>query len=375
MTPHTRHSAREPLHILMVAPQLPPAVGGVETHIEQLSGELARLGHRVTLVGTAPQAGARRSEHPSGGLVDTILVRRPLAGTLLVPPPQLFRTVRRLADRTVDIVHLHAYHQPHAAISNLALPSTMPRVFSSYYHGVGHTSAARLAHPLYRTLLGRNLIQTQDQILCLSEAEQALLLKRFPTAATTVIPAGVTRPAAVEPFPHADNTRVALSVGRLETYKQFDRLIAATPEQVTLYIVGDGPERARLEQLARRANGGPVRLLGRADDVVLAALWARAEVYLAASRHESYGLTVGTAIAAGIPTVASDIAAHREIAGGMPGVHLVDCDAGRDSWAAAITRAFAGPRPTTAIPTPGETAQLTAEAYHAVLLRRRLLGR
>jgi glycosyltransferase involved in cell wall biosynthesis len=125
---------------------------------------------------------------------------------------------------------------------------------------------------------------------------------------------GATAPDGVAPG-------FLLCVARLLPYKNVDALIGAVRElgDRRLVVVGDGPDRARLEGLARSAGtvppssggtvGAPdgageprVRLLGRVDDPTLRWLYQNTGALVAAS-YEDYGLTPLEAGAFGAPSV------------------------------------------------------------------------
>jgi len=102
-----------------------------------------------------------------------------------------------------------------------------------------------------------------------------------------------------------------VAVGRLVPQKGFDLLLEAFAKAVadrpdwTLTIWGDGPERAALEEQRER--------LGLKDRVYLPGLtrapgtWTHdADLFVLSSRFEGWGLVVGEAMAAGIPTISFD---------------------------------------------------------------------
>jgi alpha-1,3-rhamnosyl/mannosyltransferase len=66
----------------------------------------------------------------------------------------------------------------------------------------------------------------------------------------------------------------------------------------------------------RDALGPALRQLGRVSEAELRALYAGAVLFAFPSLHEGFGLPVLEAMAAGVPVVASDIPAVREVAGG-----------------------------------------------------------
>jgi len=84
-----------------------------------------------------------------------------------------------------------------------------------------------------------------------------------------------------------------LSVNRLDRAKRIDLLIEAAARDVSLEIViaGDGPDRQRLEGLARdRGLNGRARFTGRIPDAELADLYARCLAVYYAPVDEDYGM-------------------------------------------------------------------------------------
>jgi glycosyltransferase involved in cell wall biosynthesis len=84
-----------------------------------------------------------------------------------------------------------------------------------------------------------------------------------------------------------------LSVNRLDRAKRIDLLLeaAARAPEVSVVIAGDGPDRERLEQLAReRGLNGRARFTGRVSDSELADLYARCLGVYYAPIDEDYGL-------------------------------------------------------------------------------------
>ncbi|WP_240658567.1 glycosyltransferase [Microbacterium sp. CPCC 204701] len=148
-------------------------------------------------------------------------------------------------------------------------------------------------------------------------------------------PGRVVGSGAAEPVP-AVAGQFLLCVARLLPYKNVDLVIDAVASigGLELVIVGDGPERARLSELARRAGG--VHLLGRVSDAQLQWLYANAAGLVAAS-YEDFGLSPLEAGMAGKPTAALRDGGYLDtVVEGRNGVFFDTADA--PSIAASIER-------------------------------------
>jgi glycosyltransferase involved in cell wall biosynthesis len=97
-----------------------------------------------------------------------------------------------------------------------------------------------------------------------------------------------------------------LSVGRLDRAKRNDLLLeaAAADPGLACVIVGEGPDRERLEELARgRGLNGRVRFAGRVDEDELGRLYASCLAVYYAPVDEDFGMVPYEAFLAGRPVV------------------------------------------------------------------------
>lgn len=337
--------------VCLVAPLYAPATGGVERYVERLASGLYAQGIPVEIATTDPASRRVSTEVRAG-----IPVRRfpTIRGDrLFYPSPALTRWLRRNAARYA-LLHAHNLHTlvPMAAAWTSRSGGT-PLVLSAHWHGTGHTPARRLLHVPYRPAAGW-VARTASAIVGNSEGEAALLRRDFgPRLPITVIPEGIElpdrplgSPVGYDPDGLAGRITV-LSVGRLEAYKGVARVVQAMtslPTGYRLVVVGEGPAREAISDAAAAAGlGGRIVLRGRVPDDELQAWYQRAAVFVSLSSHESFGLTVLEAAAAGVPVVASDIPAHREACGFMPAgrITLVSQTSDGPTIAGAITSAIA----------------------------------
>lgn len=107
-----------------------------------------------------------------------------------------------------------------------------------------------------------------------------------------------------------------LSVGHLIERKGHHHAIGALAHlpEWRLLIVGEGPDRARLEALAARLGLGPrVRLLGSHPHAALPRFYGAADLLALASSREGWANVLLEAMACGTPVVASDIPGNGEV--------------------------------------------------------------
>lgn len=144
---------------------------------------------------------------------------------------------------------------------------------------------------------------------------------------------------------------VVAAAGRLANVKNYPLLIAAVAElapsmPIHVWILGEGPERARLEALAaERGVGTSVRFLGFQQNP-----WrylARADVFALTSAYEGFGNVLIEAMACGTPIVATRSPGTLEIVDDGTNGLLVEHDA--ISIAAAIRGLLTDPARRTAL--------------------------
>jgi glycosyltransferase involved in cell wall biosynthesis len=183
--------------------------------------------------------------------------------------------------------------------------------------GLGRALETRLAPPFYRrTEVVTPSGSTRDELLAIG----------FRPDRVTAVDNGV------EPFftPGArryDHPTI-VATARLAPVKRFGLLIeqaAAARTRIPdlrIRIIGEGPERAVLEDWIRRNDAASwVTLVGYVPHDQLAGEYRRAWIVASASVAEGWGLALTEAAACGTPAVATDIPGHRSsVIDGMTGL-------------------------------------------------------
>jgi glycosyltransferase involved in cell wall biosynthesis len=166
----------------------------------------------------------------------------------------------------------------------------------------------------------------------------------------TVEPEELAATRAGLPLDPADE--VLLSVGRLVAGKGHAEVLTALPAvlakrpRARLMIAGDGPQRAELEEQARRLGlGDRVLLLGQRRDIPALARLASGFVF--ATHSEGLSLALVELLALGLPGVVSDIPPNREVAGSLPCARFFPVGDSR-AIADAVVAMLKEPRPPSA---------------------------
>ena len=315
------------MRVLFVSDVYFPRVNGVSTSIATFRTDLAAAGVRTTLV--VPQYAAPDA---TADWADPEIIRVPAAGVPRDPEDrrmrwgELGRTLRALATRRFDLVHIHTPFLAHYAGLRFARAQGIP-VLETY-----HTFFEEYLHhyvPLLPRALGRRLARgvtrsqcaQVDAIVAPSQPMRAMLEAIGVTQPVQVIPTGL--PA--DRFVRGDGVRfrsmhglpaerpLLLYVGRVAHEKNIGFLIDAFLEvrrarrDALLVIAGEGPARAALlAQVERLGLTNDVAFVGYLDrDRGLADCYAAAAVFVFASRTETQGLVLLEAMAQGCAVVST----------------------------------------------------------------------
>lgn len=172
--------------------------------------------------------------------------------------------------------------------------------------------------PLYHRVLMPFLYRLPSRVVAVSEGVAGALIRstRLPSGRARAIPNPVdvrfVEAGAQKPVPAAQlpDGKYILAVGRLVRQKGFDLLIGSFSKivdrfPITLLILGDGQDRAALEDLVERLNlGGRVLMPGIVENPY--AFMARSELFVLPSRWEGWPNVLMEAMASCSPVVAFD---------------------------------------------------------------------
>ena len=311
------------LRVLLTPSAYYPHVGGIEEMTRQFALALRVRGHEVSVLTNRWPPGVSPSE-----TLDSIAITRlafplpaarPLAAaqflTAAVPATRaLLRHVGRLRP---DVVHVVGAGPPSAYFAALRSRVNAGLVFTGQGELTFDADGVFERSATFWVGLRRMLRQADAVTACSAYVLRDLGAFGEVRGPTHVVPNGV-EPSdfAATTRPSEDVGRYVLAIGRLVPQKGFDVLVEAFKSDalrdLTLVLVGDGPERGRLQ--SRAANLGlatRVRFLGSVERSRIPALFCGADAFAFPSRGEGFGIALLEAMAAGVPAVAA-------AAGGVP---------------------------------------------------------
>jgi glycosyltransferase involved in cell wall biosynthesis len=336
-------AAMKVLHIHRIG-----GIGGSERHLLTLMPALAERGVDVRFLGLDDTS---RAPDPFYQALTVPYVRFPTPHDI---DPRLALRVRR-ETRNADLVHTHLVHADvYGALGARRLVST------KHNDDPFRAGAFRFVE--------RALTQRASRVIAITEALARFQVERvgLPADKVEVIHYGLDElPPAWGSNPPDDvrpDARVLLAICRLEPQKGLDIAVRALPDirahhpQAELVVLGEGPQRSALEQLATELHV-PLHLPGRVPDV--AAWLRRADLLVHPARWEGFGLALLEAMLAAKPVVATSVSSIPEIVvDGETGLLVAPDDPA--ALAAAVTRVLDDPG------SYGEQGQRRAESQFSV---------
>ena len=304
-----------------------PHVGGIETHLETLCGQLRKSMDVRVLV-----ANDQRGDEDT--IVDGVHVSRHAIQFNLAGAPVCLSMVRKIRRANADIVHVHLPN-PAGIIAVMARGYRGRLVATWHSDIVRQRRLAQMFAPIQRRFL-RNC----DAIIATSSSyvESSLDLARFKDRCH-VIPYGIDvgeirRPdaEAVRSIRERYPGPLILTVGRLVYYKGIEYLIRAMKRiRATLLVIGDGPLRTSLEREATALGvGDRVIFMGEMQPRDIFPYYHACDLFVLASiaRSEAFGIVQLEAMACGKPVVNTQIASGVPFASlnNVTGLTIEPCD-------------------------------------------------
>ena len=319
----------------MVTEYAYPVLGGVPEHVHNLSRQLVRRGHEVTVVtAKAPSKLRRRARATDaenlavhGYRTVRLGISMPVRGNgsvarIAVGIGLKARVARALEG--MDVVHSQGMAHPSICLWAMRVARGPVNVgtFHTYFEG---------GHPGYRYLFAyvRSTVARTDRMIAVSDACITALRPYFRDQPFQIIPNGVDtemyrpRPTGEERPPGPPRI---LFVGRFDprnglgTLLDAARILKAQGREFVVQVIGDGAARPRYHRMAQELGvWDRIEWLGTLDKE-RPRYYREADVFACPCVLASFGVVLLEALSSGTPVVCADnIGFHQVIRDGVPG--------------------------------------------------------
>jgi 1,2-diacylglycerol 3-alpha-glucosyltransferase len=333
-----------------------PYVSGVVCSIDTFSRELMRRGHEIYIF--APRYPRNR------GVSEVNIFRFPSFRTPFYPEfyiglPLPWKAKKSVQEYNLDIIHVQSPFMIGYLGATFARKLGIPLIFTYHTLYDQYTHYIPFAGDLAQRAvisIARDFCNRCDAVVTPTGVIKKLIQSYGVTSPIVTIPTGIQ----TEHFRDGDpnflrrefgmhpEEKVLLYVGRLGKEKNLEylmhifQLVHQKRHDVTLALVGSGPEKDGLKSLADDLGiSEKVLFTGLIPPAKVAGVYMSADIFVFPSITETQGLVLAEAMAAGLPVVAQ--AAYGSLAMVENGVNGYLCEEGKDHFAEQVVTLLSDP--------------------------------
>jgi glycosyltransferase involved in cell wall biosynthesis len=311
-----------PMKVLITTGIFPPDIGGPASYVPAMSSEFIKRGHKITVVTLSDALNHDDCSY-------SFRVRR--IGRGLFKPWRFLVTVAAILreGRQAQLLYVNGLYLE-AVVANWFLHKPLVQKIVGDWAWERSTNKGWVKDNFedfqkHRYSLRVELLKSLRRF-CARRADVMIVPSYY--LARAVANWGVTESKTIVIYNAVDlpssspcaiplSTRFKLvTVGRLVPWKQIDHLIEALNEcgEAGLVIVGDGPERNRLEDIVRENQlTDRVYFAGQRSNAETFGLMAACDLFVLNSTYEGFPHVVLEAMCAGLPVVATAVGGTPEL--------------------------------------------------------------
>ncbi len=308
------------MKILLTTECYAPVINGVVTSVMTLEKELRELGHEVKILTLSTTKRSYKEGHVT-------YICSLGAGKLYPGARFAWRTNTEYLDELVDwqpdIIHSHCEFSTFLMARQMARKLRIPivhtyhTVYEDYTH---YFSPNKKWGRAMVAIFTRKVLKNTHCVISPTNKVRSILLEYGVTRPIQVVPTGIHLARITRPINDQEKQtlrmrigipnhhKVLLAVGRLAKEKNLEEILfylsKTEQKDVTLLIVGDGPNRESLEQYAKTLGiRNHVIFVGMISPTEISAYYQLGDVFVSASNSETQGLTYVESLANGVPAL------------------------------------------------------------------------
>jgi glycosyltransferase involved in cell wall biosynthesis len=310
------------LKILQVSPRFYPYIGGIETHVFEVSKRLAK-DNDVCILTTDPSGKLPKEECINGIKIKRFRSFAPNEAFFF--SPELYSVLKK---EHADILHVHSNQSLSSLLAFMGMEKTNLKqlIFTPHYSPQGTTPLRKFLRKFYDKIQNR-IFFGADRIICVSDYEIKLITKelKIPMEKLVKIPNGID----LEKFRNLPEVKKEhdfqiLFVGRLEKYKRVQWILHAVKslankfpdKDIHFVVVGKGPYKQNLLSLCKDLDLENYVTFkeGLPYDELLKE-FSKCDVFVLISSFEIFGIVVLEALALNKSIIISNDGALPELFG------------------------------------------------------------
>ena len=307
----------KPLIVVTGTRGIPHVLGGVETHCEELLPRIAARGYQVVLIRRKNYVKERLTTFKGVTLFD-------IPNVSLKSLEAIIHTFRAIWNARwkfkADIIHIHSIGP--ALLTPVARAFGLKIVFTHHGPDYDREKWGKIAKCMLR--LGERMGCTfAHQVIVISNVINTMIKQKYGRDDASLIPNGVSAPVRTNDTGYLDELKIEprkfiFAMGRFVPEKNFHLLMQAflnlRPTGYNLVIAGDADiEDAYSLSLKSFAKDNGIVLTGFIKGEKLYTLLSNAALFVLPSSHEGLPIALLEAMSYGLPVLASDIPANKEV--------------------------------------------------------------
>ena len=311
------------MKILQVIEFLTPMRGGSVNVAYNLSKELAKKGHDVTIITTDFEFDKEYAKSIEKERVTVIPFHCVINIGLFFISPSMKKWLRENI-KDFDVVHMHNFRSyQNSVVHRYAKEYNIPFVLQAHGSVLPFFAKQRLKK-MYDVIWGYKLLRGTSQCIAVAKAEEEHYKKMGVTPnKIRIIPNGIDLPKYEDLPEHGtfrktygitDDEKIILYLGRIHKIKGIDFLIRAfkqltnTMSNIHLVIIGpdDGYYHTMLESIKNNQLGEKITLTGFLDGREKYAAYHDSDVFVYPSQYEIFGISPFEALQFDTPIIVSD---------------------------------------------------------------------